>query len=442
MGVTIVAAGEGEMTQARVVAPALALVVDLDEEVPAIPATAHASALVLARRHRRPLGEVVIPLGPGGLCAAGVQAVIEAVLRDTAPPSAPPAASEGGTADLPPLSVVVTTCGNPEGLVRCVDSILASSGCRPSVIVVDNRPHIPSTRLAVEEHYADDARVTLVSEARQGLSRARNTGIRAADTELVAWTDDDVVVDRYWARSLVEAFDATAGVDLVTGLVRPLELETQAQVWREVYRGYSNGFARRVWRTCEPPVDAPLFPYATGRIGTGANMAARRGAFELLGGFDPDLGAGTPSAGGEDLDLIFRFLEEGSTVVYEPAAIICHAHHAGFEDLVDQARSYGTGLASYLMKLLLSDPHRLAAILRRAPAAVVHLRTLRRGPRDQSARAPEVAPAVARRIRRAESVGLIAGVAGDLRRRAGRRVGRQVGRRVGRRVEARLPAVR
>ncbi|MFZ0160749.1 MAG: glycosyltransferase, partial [Kineosporiaceae bacterium] len=393
------AAGEGGMAQARVVAPALALVVDLDEEVPALPATGHACALVLARRHRRPLGEVVIPLGPGGLSAAGLRAAIEAALGDSASAPAPAVPAGSGTADPTQLSVVVTTCGNPEGLLRCVDSILASDGCRPRVIVVDNRPHLPGTRLTVAQNYADEARVTLVSEERQGLSWARNAGIRSAETDLVAWTDDDVVVDRYWARSLVEAFAATAGVDLVTGLVRPLELETQAQVWREVHRGYSNGFARRVWRTCEPPADAPLFPYATGRIGTGANMAARREAFERLGGFDPDLGAGTPSAGGEDLDLIFRFLEAGSTVVYEPAAIICHAHHADVDALVDQARNYGTGLASYLMKLLLSDPHRLAAIARRVPAAVAHLRTLRRGPRDQ----PGAAPAVARRMRRAES---------------------------------------
>jgi len=411
--------GHGQVT-----APALVLTLDLDGDLPALPPSVHTSALALIRRGRRPIAEVALrlrdPLTPQiaagpGLSAAGLRAAVDRALRglpERAPDEGTPRPSSGE------LTVVVTTCGNPDELARCVDSILASAGCRPRIVVVDNRPGDPRTRRLIAERYAGEGRVRLLAEPRRGLSWARNAGIAAADTEFVAWTDDDVVVDPHWAQMLCEAFTVALDVDLVTGLVRPLELETPAQVWREVNRGYSKGLSRRVWTMAHPPADVPLFPYATGRIGTGANMAGRRERLLALGGFDTRLGAGTPAAGGEDLDLVLRVLEAGSTVVYEPAGIVAHRHHAQFDDLLAQARDYGIGLSSYLMTVLFSHPRRIGGIARRAPAALRHLAELRRA----GAAADGADPVLAHRMRRAETLGLLTGVGRDLRHRAGRLV--------------------
>ena len=58
--------------------------------------------------------------------------------------------------------------------------------------------------------------VLLVSESRRGLSYARNAGIRASAGEIVASTDDDVLVLRNWVATLVAPF-ARPDVALVTG---------------------------------------------------------------------------------------------------------------------------------------------------------------------------------------------------------------------------------
>lgn len=392
----------------------MVLIVDLDGHVPDILDPPHTQALVLVRRSRRPFAEVVVHLGDG-LASEAFRAAIDRELEEVGTDvHAAALPARRSREALPRITVVITTCGNPGPLVRCVDSVLASVDVNIEAVVVDNRPLDERTKRVVLEHYRDEPRVRLVSEERQGLSRARNTGIGAATTDVVAWTDDDVVVDGLWARSLAEAFDDAEDVALVTGIVRPLALETEAQLWRERVRGYARVLEPRVWRVADPPPNEPLFPYASGRIGTGANMAVKRDAMLALGGFDPHLGAGTPAAGGEDLDLVFRVLDAGWTVVYEPAAIVSHEHHPTIDALAKQTRDYGTGLASYITKLLLSDPRRLADMVRRAPAAAAHLHALRSGNSGESVSDP----ALAARLRRAETVGIVIGVRRALRRRS------------------------
>jgi GT2 family glycosyltransferase len=254
------------------------------------------------------------------------------------------------------------------------------------------------------------------------LSRARNRGISESSHPLIAWTDDDVIVDVDWARRMAEAFDLAPDVDLVTGLILPLELDTPAQVWRELRRGYGKGFARRVWRGSEPPADQPLFPYTAGRMGSGANMAARSDFLERVSGFDPALGAGSPTGGGEDLDLLLRAILVGSAVAYEPAAMIFHRHHDTFDALVAQTRDYGRGLAAYLAKWLVSDRAVSLDMLRRAPSAVVdYVRTGRAGHHPTGGSSIE-GPST-RRIAVAEVRGLLGGAYSYIRSARRSRVG-------------------
>jgi GT2 family glycosyltransferase len=116
----------------------------------------------------------------------------------------------------------------------------------------------------------------------------------------------------------------------------------------------------------------PLYPYAAGRFGSGANTALLRSAARELGGFDPDLSAGTMAAGGEDLDLYIRLLRSGRRLTYQPAAIVWHRHHAEFSALTRQLFHYGTGLSAALTKQLVLEPRR-ADLLRRVPRGAARL---------------------------------------------------------------------
>ncbi len=303
--------------------------------------------------------EVAEPLGPAGIAAATTPACLrerEQLLRDA-----------------PYLSVLVPSRERPERLGRCLDSILACHYPAESfeIVVVDNRPQTDGTRRLVEQYAAATGRVRYAREDVSGSASARNHGLEVARGEIVAMTDDDVIVDAHWLAEVATAFARTPQAACVSGLLLPLELETQAQVWFEEYGGFSRGFERRCYDLAEHrPPDDPLYPYAAGVFGTGNNFSFRRAALLEIGAFDPALGNGTPALGGVDSEMLLRTILEGQMVVYEPRALVWHAHRPDYDGLRRQVYAYGVGLVAYQLKTLLHDPRHGLEIARRLPAAL------------------------------------------------------------------------
>ena len=221
---------------------------------------------------------------------------------------------------------MIPTVGRPRYVVELVRSLLDGDVAPDEVIVVDNRPADPATKQALDRDLADEPRVRYLAEPVAGASQARNTGLRAARGDLVAFLDDDVVADRTWLASVHEAWDAVPGVGAVTGLILPTELETHGQQLVQAYGGFDKGFTRRIFDLGEHRLAHPLYPYLVGAYGSGANAVFDRAAITALGGFDTRLGPGTPTKAGEDLDVLLRTVLDGRAIVYEPAALVRHHH--------------------------------------------------------------------------------------------------------------------
>lgn len=338
--------------------PTLVHEVDLSSSFPDVP-TDLTAARVLVRLHGTPLGFVEVPITGGVLSARLVRERAEAEL-----PVAEHLASDGAGASacrepgpwpvLGPIGVVLCTRDREDLLRVALTSVLAACdvvGDRLSeVVVVDNAPRTPATRAVVQE--LNDPRIHYVLESRPGLSIARNTGARASTGTIVAFTDDDVIVDSDWLDGLLRGFSRARRIGCVTGLVPTAELDTEAQHF----------FDRKVrWSsTCQPHLfdltttEGVLYPYSAGIFGTGANFAVTREAYDALVGFDEALGAGAPTRGGEDLDWFVRTLTAGYRIAYEPSAIVWHRHRRDLESLADQLYGYGTGFTAYLLKQALS----------------------------------------------------------------------------------------
>ena len=141
------------------------------------------------------------------------------------------------------------------------------------------------------------AGVRYAREDRPGLDVARNTGAKLATGEIVAYADDDVVLQPRWLERLVRAFDRPE-IAAVTGLVLPMELETEAQRHFETYWGFGRGYR---------PIDFGAAFFAADRktgcpswkIGAGASMAFRREIFGMLGFFDERLDVGAAGCSGD-----------------------------------------------------------------------------------------------------------------------------------------------
>jgi len=302
-------------------------------------------ARLLVRRGRDVVGFVELAVRAGHLDPDELHDAVD-LIRGESP--ATPVASGA----MPPITVVVCTRDRVEMLKEALASILALDHPDLAVIVVDNAARTAETRDYVEG--LDDPRVRLVIEPLPGLSRARNAGLAAATTEIVAFTDDDVLVDGDWLHGLADRFGRDPAVGCVSGIVPTGEIRTPAQAYFDQRVGWASSCKAADYRLDSPPQDVPLFPFQVGIYGTGANFAVRRSVVYDLGGFDEALGVGSPTEGGEDLDMFFRILLAGWRLAYEPSAIVWHRHRADNGALAIQARGYGLGLGAWLTKIALN----------------------------------------------------------------------------------------
>jgi O-antigen biosynthesis protein len=368
--------------------PLLPAIIDLSEPLPALGGAAGAPyrlARCLVVAQGSPIGWVRISLDPAGTPPARVADAIWSSLRReivaelagrglSAPGSLPVEGFDLGHRGAQRVeddaAVVIATRERPEQLEACLRSVLGGLVVPRQLLVVDNAPVTDHTRMLVERMARQHPSIGYIREDRAGLGRAHNAAIPHLETRLVAFTDDDVVVHPWWLARIVDAFGAGDDVRCVTGMIAPLELDTPTQQLIEAHAGFNKGFSRRIFDPAQDHRDDPLFPYAAGAFGSGANMSFDTAYLRDVGGFDAALGAGTIALGGDDLAAFYDVITHGHQLVYEPGAVVSHRHHRDLEALQRQAYGYGAGLSAHLTRCVLNDPRTAVRMLRRlAPAA-------------------------------------------------------------------------
>lgn len=334
---------------------------------------------LLVRVQGTPVGLVDVRLEDGKITPAKLAASVQAQLGDVLAESVAsrggqpepltrggfeiPASSNGQPAESPLISVIICTRDHPEQFARSMRSVLAVDYPNFELIVIDNAPSDDAVERLVAE--TADPRVHYFLEPVAGLSRARNRGILEADGELIAFTDDDVEVDRGWLHGLLRGFASGPKVGMVTGVVVSTRLDNEFQQYFDENVQWSNSFAPRLFDLKQNRPDHLMYPYALGMIGTGANFAIRASAIDAVGPFDEALGAGMPTRGGEDLDYFLRILStDGWQIAYEPNSLVWHDHRSDEAALKAQMYGYGSGAMAYGFKSALNPRHTPMIVVR------------------------------------------------------------------------------
>ena len=267
------------------------------------------------------------------------------------------------------VTVVIPTGGRPRKLERCLGSLCELDYAPFDVVVVDNKPERPGTEHVVAA-FVDRLSVRYVAEPRPGSSVARNRGVAETAAELVAFADDDVVLDRGWLGWLLDPF-ADPRVSATAGMILPLELQTESQKRLEQYAGFSKGVGAHTYDLSEHRArNRLLYPYWGGVFGSGASAAFRRAQFVAAGGFDTALGTGTPARAGADIDAFTTTVLHGDQVVYQPRAVSWHEHTRDPDGLRRTLFDYGVGFSAIMTKHLTHDARFLAALTRSIPLAL------------------------------------------------------------------------
>ena len=295
-----------------------------------------------------------LSLAPDEVSEQGVLANLTTVTTEAS--STPPLEIPEGD-----LTIAICTRDRPESLAACLRRFQEGAVAGYSILVIDNAPKTDATRQVVDELAADGLNVRRVVEARPGLSRARNAAIANATTEFVAFTDDDARPDGEWATALHRGFSAGENVAIVTGIVPPAEIETEAQALFEQKLKWSNNLTPELYSMAKKDAYPWPFPYSAGHFGTGANFAIRRSVALTLGGFDEALGAGTRTEGGEDMEMFVRVIRAGYELYFQPASIVWHIHRKSDDEARTVLFGYGKGLSAVAVREFL-EPGRLEMI--------------------------------------------------------------------------------
>jgi GT2 family glycosyltransferase len=240
------------------------------------------------------------------------------------------------------VSVVVCayTLDRWELLVRAVESVRAQDGDPTVILVIDHNEELLQ-RARVQW---PDIDVVANTEDR-GLSGARNTGVRRATSEVIAFLDDDAVAEPEWLAELVRPFD-TSVVGLTSGWVIPEWSDGQPDWFPDEF----------LWVVGCSYTGLPTAPTII-RNPIGASMAIRRTALLEVGLFHAGVGrVGKNTAGCEETEIAIRARRAGWVTSFAPSSVVRHhvpAERHGFPYFVRRCWSEGQAKA---MVATLSGP--------------------------------------------------------------------------------------
>jgi len=216
------------------------------------------------------------------------------------------------------ISVIICSYNRCESLKDTLDSLL-NQECDGSfdyeVIVVDNNSK-DKTRLVVESYISKfNGRLKYIFEPKQGLSYARNRGIKESKGEIVTFTEDDVIIDKKWLCSIYSSFvnydcDVSFGKILLRWYTKPPPWLTKRFYGNLGLLNRGDDFLR---------IESDDYGFF------GGNFSVKKAVFREIGNFNTLLGRrGYDLVSGEDTELFFRLLSANKRIYYQPRSIVYH----------------------------------------------------------------------------------------------------------------------
>jgi GT2 family glycosyltransferase len=229
------------------------------------------------------------------------------------------------------ISVVVCTHNRVDSLRRCVDALFSvESNHDWELIIVDNSSSDGTQDfLSTLPRQFGRARFMTAFESKRGSYAARNEGLRLAQGDIIAFTDDDCYVVKNYIDAIYSAFHKDPKIGFIGGRILLYDQRDLRMTIEESHEHRS--FKPRTF------------------IGAGAvqgcNMAFRREILDRIGGFDENF------LSGGDIDAVASALWAGIPGAYDPEVTVYHHHGRQTEaDAIDLLRRYDKGRGAYYAK--------------------------------------------------------------------------------------------
>ena len=185
------------------------------------------------------------------------------------------------------------------------------------ILLVDN--NCTDNTRAVCQSFAEthkDVNFRYVVEPEQGLSAARNKGIKESKSDIIIYVDDDALVDSNYISSYANHLANNPNTMAAGGPIEPL-YETEEPKWMSPYIKA----LLTAWMNYGPSVRN----YPKGHYPGGGNAAYRKIVFDKVGLFNTELGRkGTALLASEEKDIFDKMRALGMQVKYLPTPVLHH----------------------------------------------------------------------------------------------------------------------
>lgn len=207
-------------------------------------------------------------------------------------------------------SIIICTYNRYDHLLETIKSIICVLGDRIDyeLLIIDNNStdHTPS----INEKYNDNSHFRYVLESNQGLSHARNRGIKEAVGDILVFLDDDIELESNYFGRCDELY-ADMDVSIVGGKVLPFEIEIPSWLPEKFYYLASVFDLGDEFKSVHKLM--------------GANYTMKRSIALNIGDYNINLGRkGNILSGGEEVDYLNRARDLGYAISYDPKLIVYH----------------------------------------------------------------------------------------------------------------------
>ncbi len=225
------------------------------------------------------------------------------------------------------ISVIIATRNSERFIGECIESIMNQDYRNFELIVVDDFS-VDSTKKKIKLMQKNYPVKLIELKQHSGISKARNNGIKIAQGELIAFTDDDIIATKSWLTELIKGFTDNKTVSVGGPNLVPKNASEKEKTVDEIL-GFISGIGSSYIKKSDKIIEVKHNP--------SCNSIYTKEILEKINGFNENLSSN------EDAELDYKIRKAGFKIKFNPKAIVFHHRKDSAKKLFNQAFWFALG---------------------------------------------------------------------------------------------------
>lgn len=225
------------------------------------------------------------------------------------------------------ISVIIATLNRPNKLNHCLKSVLNNVFSDFEIIVVDQSINDRTKKIVYQFNFK---KIKYFKINSKGKSKALNYAIRKSSGQILAFTDDDCIVDKNWLKNINRSLKQK---DFSGAFGKTLPYRPKQNVGKIC----PCTFDKKDKKIISKPISH------WNNVGFGNNMAFKKSIFKQIGDFKQWLGPGSIGSNAEDAEFALRALINKKIILFNPKIQVHHNRWITKEQFRKQSLSYSCG---------------------------------------------------------------------------------------------------